>query len=310
MPKVSVIVPNYNHARYLRERLDSVFAQTFRDFEVIVLDDASTDDSIEVIRPYLELPDVRFVANERNTACPFAQWEKGVKLAQGRYIWLAESDDVADPYMLERLVPMLEVDPRVGIAYCQSERIDGNGNPLGTMHWWTDDLDPLRWRDAYSNDGDREVADYLIWRNTIPNASAVVFRRAAYEDVGDDPLSFRLCGDWLVWVSMLRHYKIAYWPEPLNYFRVHGQSVRESIREVRMLEEIARVQAVILKRFPLCDATRSSIVLGKVHELIRRYRAARGSGSRIRLREVVPYLPIIASHPLTAARAYRNRPAI
>src|SRR6056297_3125162 len=110
-PRVSVIVPNYNHAPYLGRRLRSVFGQTFGDLEAIVLDDASTDDSLAVIAGFEADPRVRVVPNETNTGNTFRQWNKGAALARGEYLWFAESDDDADPRLLERLVGMLDMHP-------------------------------------------------------------------------------------------------------------------------------------------------------------------------------------------------------
>jgi len=94
MPAVSVIVPNYNHARFLRRRVETILAQTFQDFELILLDDCSTDDSRSVLRQYSSDPRVRLEFNEVNSGSTFKQWNKGVRLAQGKYIWIAESDFV------------------------------------------------------------------------------------------------------------------------------------------------------------------------------------------------------------------------
>jgi len=112
MPKVSVIVPNYNHARYLRQRVDSVLGQTFQDFELILLDDCSTDESRSVLSSYAGNPRVRIEFNEVNSGSTFKQWNKGVRLARGEYVWIAESDDYADPQLLERLVSRLDAEPK------------------------------------------------------------------------------------------------------------------------------------------------------------------------------------------------------
>jgi glycosyltransferase involved in cell wall biosynthesis len=89
--KVSVVVPNYNHARFLRKRVDSILGQTFQDFELILLDDCSTDDSRSVLSKYADDPRVRIEFNEVNSGSTFKQWNKGVWLAHGEYVWIAES---------------------------------------------------------------------------------------------------------------------------------------------------------------------------------------------------------------------------
>jgi glycosyltransferase involved in cell wall biosynthesis len=117
MPTVSVIVPNYNHARYLRRRIDSILAQAYRDFELILLDDCSTDDSREILASYSGDPKVRIEFNAKNSGSVFKQWNKGVQTARGRYICIAESDDYADAHFLARMVPILEEQPEVTLAH-------------------------------------------------------------------------------------------------------------------------------------------------------------------------------------------------
>ena len=109
-PLVSIIVPNYNHATYLRERLDSIFSQTFQDFEVILLDDSSSDLSQMVLEEYAKHPKVsHFIINEKNSGSPFKQWKKGINLSQGEYIWIAESDDYCKPDFLEKIFDFIKV---------------------------------------------------------------------------------------------------------------------------------------------------------------------------------------------------------
>ena len=97
MPRVTVVTPNYNHARYLPERIDSILAQTFQDFELLILDNASTDDSREVIGSYARHQNVRAIFNAENNGSPYKQWKLGLSQTKGEYIWFAESDDYADP---------------------------------------------------------------------------------------------------------------------------------------------------------------------------------------------------------------------
>src|SRR5690349_18391470 len=109
MPEVSVIVPAYNHEPYLKQRLDSVFSQRFDNFEVIILDDHSSDNSVDVIKQYSHQPKLKKIdVNTRNSGSPFIQWQKGFELAAGKYVWIAESDDWAEPDFLEKMVPLLK----------------------------------------------------------------------------------------------------------------------------------------------------------------------------------------------------------
>src|SRR5690349_21422462 len=128
LPKVSVIIPNYNHANYLGQRMDSVLNQTYTNFEVIILDDCSTDSSRDVIERFRNDSHIsHIVFNETNTGSPFLQWQKGIALAKGEWIWIAESDDSADKHFLEKFVNALQGQQNIGLIYCDSNIVDDNG---------------------------------------------------------------------------------------------------------------------------------------------------------------------------------------
>jgi glycosyltransferase involved in cell wall biosynthesis len=162
MPTVSVIIPNFNHARFLEQRIDSVLNQTFQDFELILLDDCSTDESRSIISKYTNDPRVRIEFNEINSGSTFKQWNKGVRLASAKYVWIAESDDWADERLLERLVAVLESDPAVTFAYCQSWRVINNDQLDGFADFYLDYLNKGRWKSDFRIDGRAECQNYFI----------------------------------------------------------------------------------------------------------------------------------------------------
>ena len=225
-PMVTVIVPNYNHEKYLPQRLNSIANQTFRDLEIILLDDYSTDNSLEVLRDFeAREPRARLIPNESNSGSTFKQWKKGILEARGKYVWIAESDDSAEPQLIEKLVSSLESDPNINLACCQLNMMDPEGNLLGMPDDWLGDLDPLRWKTSYVNRGMDEIRHYLSKKNTILNASGVVFRRfEGIESLVD--VSMRLCADWLFWARLMSLGKIAYCAEPLNHWRLQTSNAR------------------------------------------------------------------------------------
>src|SRR5579864_3099606 len=168
MPKVSVIVPNYNHARFLPRRIDSVLQQTFQNFELILLDDCSTDDSRSILSSYADDPRVRIEFNEANSGSVFKQWNKGVRLAQGEYVWMAESDDYADNRLLQRLTAVLDAEPEVAYAYCRSWSVTDDGRLDGFAGAHLTDVDPLRWTKDYCADGREECRNYFVRMTTVP----------------------------------------------------------------------------------------------------------------------------------------------
>ena len=259
-PKVSVVVPNYNHARFLPKRIDSILGQTFQDFELILLDDCSTDDSRSILSRYTDDPRVTIEFSAVNSGSTFKQWNKGVRFARGEYVWLAESDDYADERLLEKLVPLLDAEPRTALAYCRSWRVLADGQIIGLLDCPYADLDPRRWTADFGADGREECQNYLVQRNTIPNASAVLFRREVYLRVGGADESMVLCGDWKLWAAMALTGKIAYVSEPLNYFRFHGTSVRVKSQRLEAGPiEYLEVIRWILQRVTPSDAVREKL---------------------------------------------------
>ena len=229
MPKISVIIPNYNHARFLEKRIVSVLNQTYPDFEIIFLDDASTDDSLEICQKYFSLNNFRIDINKVNGGCTFKQWNKGVRIAEGEYIWIAESDDIGSPHLLERLANILHKNPNVGIVYCQSYYIDENDDIIGIHLDDVVELNTDRWRNDFIMNGKEMLKFYMVAVNAIPNASAVLFRKKLYNQIEGADENMRLCGDWMTWSKMLLSQDIGFIAEPLNSFRIHKTTVRNSL---------------------------------------------------------------------------------
>jgi len=228
MPKVSVIIPNYNHAPYLRQRIESVLRQTYRDFEVILMDDCSTDESRSIILEYASDARVRIEFNEKNSGSTFKQWKKGMRMARGDYVWIAESDDYSDEHFLERSVEVLEREPEATFGYCRSWMIR-NGEKDGFADAYLTELDATRWTADFCSDGREACAKHFVHANSVPNASAVLFRKNIYERVGGADETLMVSGDWKLWVCMAFEGKIAYVGEPLNYYREHQGTVRMKI---------------------------------------------------------------------------------
>ena len=203
---------------------------------------------------------MRIEFNEVNSGNTFKQWNKGVRLARGKYVWIAESDDYAEPRLLERLVAILEADATVAYAYSRSWRVAEDGRQDGFADFYLTYLDASRWTTDYCTEGREECRDYLIQRNTVPNASAVVFRREIYERVRGADESLCLCGDWKLWAAMALTGKVTYVAEPLNFFRFHDASVRsQSIHDSRDVAEHLRVIRWISEQVTPTEAVREKL---------------------------------------------------
>lgn len=243
-PKVSIIIPSYNHATFLIQRLESVFNQTFQDFEVILLDDKSTDESVTVLEMYANHPKVsHFIVNDENSGTPFKQWQRGIQLAQGKYIWIAESDDYCELTFLSKLMKCTDEDSLIGIAYCQTNDVNEKGNYLRHRINYTSRFQPNIWEKDFVKDGQEFVESYLSFFNVIPNASAVIFKKKLVEDsiFSTSLMQMKMCGDWYFWIHIALKSKVCFLAETLNHFREHQSVSRNhnnmNKKKLRLFEE-------------------------------------------------------------------------
>lgn len=210
---------------FLKERIDTVLNQSFHDFELIILDDKSPDCSVDIINEYASHPNVSHVIlNRENSGNTFIQWERGISLAKGEYIWIAESDDKAELSLLESLTSRLDKHPNAAFALCGSHSIDENNNIL--------DQDWDRWD---KEDGStsvyngREYAKHnLSFGNLVYNASMVVFRKEYYYQISGRYKELKQSGDWLFWFELATcspFTEVILYRKKLNFFRQHKQKV-------------------------------------------------------------------------------------
>ncbi|GJM15344.1 MAG: hypothetical protein DHS20C13_06710 [Thermodesulfobacteriota bacterium] len=219
MPKVSVIVPNYNHEKYLERRLKSILGQTFNDYELIFLDDGSTDNSLNVYRSVKINQPLTEILSEVNSGSPFIQWNKGVSCSSGQYLWFAESDDWADSEFLSEMLNILDNHPEVGIAYCQSHFVDENDQTIGTNLEFTNDLDSTLWKNDFVMNGRKFCKEFELFKNPVHNASSALIRKSVWDKVGPADETMKRCGDWMQVVKILEISDIAFKSKPLNYYR-------------------------------------------------------------------------------------------
>jgi O-antigen biosynthesis protein len=254
--RVSVVVPNFNYARYLPARLQSIVRQTYPPHEVLFLDDCSSDDSIAIAERVLHASGLsyRILTNEVNQGT-YRQWLRGFHEATGELIWIAEADDDCAPNLLERLVARFD-SPDVTLAYCESRQIDGNGRQIApNYHAYTADVSPTKWRADYVRRGVDEIRDTLVVKNTIPNVSAVVMRRGDTSAVEQKLSGLRNAGDWLLYVHLLQHGNIAFVSESLNAHRRHSAGVTIGRGGLNLMREILMVQQYVLERYGISPET-------------------------------------------------------
>ena len=211
---MSVIVPNYNYECYLEQRIESVLMQSYHDFEVIILDDCSTDGSRSVIERYRSNDKIsHIVYNEKNSGSTFLQWDKGFELAKGDLIWIAESDDYADCRFLERLIVAFD-DKDVVLSFSNSYQVKDDRLEL---------VDKIG--SGFVVDGEAFIKSKMLMGNAVYNASAALFRKSCLSEISHDYKDYKAVGDKLFWIEVARKGKVCYCAEALNYFRIHSGKV-------------------------------------------------------------------------------------
>jgi len=246
-PLVTVILPNYNHAPFLNERLESIVAQGVEDMEILLMDDCSKDESLRILEDFCRRDSrARLLANSTNSGSTFRQWKKGLAEARGEFVWIAESDDSAAPDLLRSLLSLHRQSPQTILCYAQSFMVDLSGRPHGPATSWTNEIDTERWKMDYIAPGLEELRIALSVKNTIPNVSAVLFRNSPIlREVVED--SMKLCADWLSYVRLCAHGEIGYCHRPLNRWRLASSNARTKPPGETEWEEGSRIYDEVAK---------------------------------------------------------------
>lgn len=242
-PRVSVVLPNYNHVAFIQQRIESILNQTYQDFELIVLDDCSTDNSRDVIENYRGNPHVsHIVFNVENGGSVFRQWIKGVGLAKGEWIWIAESDDVADPLFLEKMMAAANLYSSAGLVYSHLRWIDAEGNVLG--------LDDAAGGARFYT-GDEFAVQKLLYSTTIYNVSSCIFKKDAFMQLNRSFFETMKCsGDYGFYLQMTQVTDVLEVMDVLTDYRQHKANTSiKLMKDGTSLEEDLRVLDFICDRY-------------------------------------------------------------
>jgi len=267
LPAISVAVPNYNYARHLPERLGSIFSQAQPVREVLVLDDCSRDDSLDVIP--LVAKDwrrkIRLLPNKTNSGSVFKQWRKAAEESIGDYLWIAEADDLSDPRFLSEIIALMCHDDSISMGFSDSSAIDDDGVtiwPSYSGYYATVAPGALSKTEIF--DSDVFAAKYLSVKNLILNVSSVVWRRKALLDAMDacekDLKTFKMAGDWRLYLQALSvaGTRVAYCAHAYNVHRRHAASVTHTLDGERHVAEIAACHKFARTAFVLSTETQKS----------------------------------------------------
>ncbi len=247
---VSVVVPSYNYAKFIVKRMDSLINQTYQDIEILVIDDCSRDNSVEVLRIYEPHPKVRLVVRGQNGGWVVVN-NQGVEMSSGEFIIFAQCDDDCDPRMIERLIDAMKINPTAGIAFCRSLLVDEHDQLLGDDFTGRENSFRARCATDTLVTG-YEMSRFLLHSCVIPNLSAALIRRECFSTIGDFTSSYRVSGDWDWFFRVASRYDIAYVAEPLNRFRQHKATIRSSTKGRVVYEEFFRL---LLGQIKLLDLT-------------------------------------------------------
>lgn len=217
-PLVSVVLPSYNHEKYVGKAVESVLNQTYKNFELIIADDGSTDSSVEVISQY-EDSRIKFIKFEHNTG--FGAYEYGLELVQGDYIATIASDDVWDETLLEKYIGFLESNSDYGCCFCQPQVIDGNHNVVENSEYYS--------VFKAENKTKEEWFRQLFLQGNCICAPSMCIRKSVYEKVGIFRFQYRQLQDYEYWLRMVQVSNLYIYPERLVKYRVHEEGDNRNI---------------------------------------------------------------------------------
>lgn len=212
MPRVSIIIPTYNNAQFLPATLESVFQQTFQDYEIIVIDDGSTDNTREVLTPYLHRIHYLYQENQERSAAR----NYGISFAQGEFIAFLDSDDLWFPHKLERQVTVMDEHPEVVLVFSQARYVDSQGNPTAFCGEWVDG------KPAKDVEVRSFFEDFVQGNVVYGGGSTALVRREVLHQAGLFDTQITHGEDWDLWWRISAKGVFAYIPEPLTYYRVFG----------------------------------------------------------------------------------------
>jgi glycosyltransferase involved in cell wall biosynthesis len=211
-PLVSVIIPNYNYAGYIGEALESVLAQTYSNVEVIVVDDESPDNSLEVLTHYGDR--IKVIA-QKNSGVAAAR-NTGVAACSGEMVAFLDADDVWLPEKLEKQMKKMAADGEIGLVHCSMTLIDPSGEVCGEI--------------ANGKEG-RVASDLLLFESgtVIGAGSTALVRREIFHAIGGFDTRLSTAADWDLSYRIAVDHKIAFVPEPLVLYRTHNSNMHSNI---------------------------------------------------------------------------------
>jgi glycosyltransferase involved in cell wall biosynthesis len=246
-PKISVLLPTYNYAHYLDQTIPSVLNQSFTDFELIIVDNHSTDDTEAVVKKYLEDPRVSYYKNEKNLGL-VGNWNRCLKYPRAEYIKYVCADDMIHPEMLEKFYAVMELHPNVSLITCFKQLFDGQP--------WLVKL-PL----THLQNGKKVILDTLNSKSWIGEPTSVMFRKSNLK-YGEFSSDYSLHVDWEMWNRQLAAGDCYIIPEALAYVRAHASQHTKAVSYLASIEEYS--MANLLYQYPGFDSETDRVIIKKL----------------------------------------------
>lgn len=248
MPIISVVIPVYNGEKTIQETIDSVLSQSFEDFELIVINDGSTDKSLEIIS---NIKDERIKVFTYPNAGLAASRNRGISLATGEYISFIDADDLWTPGKLKSQLKALEENLEAAVAYSWTDCIDESGKFLGKGSYL-----------SFSGD----VRANLLLTNFIDSGSNVLIRTEAFKKVGYFDESRKSCEDWDMWLRLASEYSFVAISKPQVLYRISSTSM--SVNFSRMEAESMKVIEKACERNPTYFSPLKRLSKGNIYKYL------------------------------------------
>ena len=270
---VTAIVPNYNHARYLPQRIESILNQTYPLIDIIILDDCSTDNSREVIDAYVQkYPGrVKSIFATTNSGNVFRQWHNGHSQASGDIVWICESDDFCEPTFVERAIRAFR-DPSVMLSFGSVQYANTDGAFVEGLDDYREECEPGRWDRAIVRPASEWFCNGFGVKNAIPNVGGSLWRRFPIsETVWIEASKFKIMGDWFLYSVITGGGQIAYEPTAVSYFRIHSNNTsgKKAQSNSSYYDEYFRIMKHLKSKWSIPEETLNRF-LSEAHKNFRR----------------------------------------
>lgn len=270
---VTAIVPNYNHARYLPQRIESILNQTYPLIDIVILDDCSTDNSREVIDAYVQkYPGrVKSIFATTNSGNVFRQWQNGHSQASGDIVWICESDDFCEPTFVERAIRAFR-DPSVMLSFGSVQYANTAGAFVEGLDDYREECEPGIWDRAIVRPASEWFCNGFGVKNAIPNVGGSLWRRFPIsETVWVEASKFKIMGDWFLYSEIAGGGQIAYEPTAVSYFRIHSNNTsgKKAQGNSSYYDEYFRIMQHLKSKWPVPEETLNRF-LSETHKNFRR----------------------------------------